>query len=107
MGDLFEAEAGVLARAAVMVGQAHQDLDATAQQLAGRVDGYLAGWRGEGATAFTVLHQTWQTQHRRIVGVLIDLERSLQTTQQQATARDDEAQAGFAQVGSVLQTGRL
>lgn len=108
MGDLaFEAEAGVLGRAAGMVGQAHQDLDTMAQQLAGRVEGCLAGWSGEGASAFTALHQAWQFQHRRIVAVLVDLERSLQTTQQQASARDDEAHAALGQVGSALQTGRL
>jgi WXG100 family type VII secretion target len=108
MSDIaFKAGAGALGRAAGMVSRAHEDLDVLAGQLAGKVETHLGGWSGAGATAFTLLHETWQTKHRQITAVLSDLESSLRQTDQQATQRDAEARAAVQRVAGQLELGRL
>ena len=103
----FKAGAGVLGSAAGMVAGAHADLDVLAGQLAGRVEANLSGWSGAGASAFALLHETWQAKHRQITAVLDDLEGALRQTDQQATARDADARVSVQRVAATLQLGRL
>lgn len=76
----LKAGAGTLARAAAMTGEAHDDFQAMARQLSGRLAGDIAGWQGAGSTAFQQLHTSWQEHHAKIAALLKELETVFRST---------------------------
>jgi len=100
----LKAGAGALGRAATMTGEAHDDFQAMARQLGGRLEGHLAGWQGAGSTAFQQLHAAWQEHHTKIAALLQELESVFRQTDVSFDDTDVAAQRSIRGVATDLST---
>ena len=100
----LKAGAGTLTQAGKMTGEAHDDFQAMAKQLSGRLDSYIAGWQGAGSTAFVQLHQSWQEHHTKIASLLKELEAVFLKTDSSFDDTDAAAHSSINNVANDLNT---
>lgn len=100
----LKAGAGTLAHAAKMTGEAHDDFNAMAKQLSGKIEGNIAGWQGAGSQAFQQLHQAWQEHHQKISQLLQELQTVFTKTDASFDDTDTAASSSIKNVASNLNT---
>ncbi len=92
MSEMFQTEQA-LKSAATRVSEAHGDVNSRCQKLTGEVSQLMAGWGGQGASAFNNLMTAWQDKQRQILSALDMLRESLEATDKDNVSTDEAQSA--------------
>lgn len=80
MAGQYTTSQETMAQGAAKVEEASSQIQGLIGSLSSEVDTMMGGWRGEAATAFTQVHESFQQQANKINNALRQMHEALQST---------------------------
>ena len=102
MADHISAEAGALKAGQEAVADARAGIDAEIKRVRSEIEQMGAYWTGDAANAFTNMVNAWDEKTTSINNQLIQLERSLRSTEQVQERTEQEHQQSVSKIASML-----
>jgi WXG100 family type VII secretion target len=96
MSDMYGQTEKALSKGADYVDQARGDVKNKCGVLSGQIQTMMAGWGGQGATAFNNLMISWDQKQETILKALDQLSASMKETERDNVATDESQSATHA-----------
>lgn len=102
MAQVISAQEGALRKGAQAVGTAKAGIEQKMNTVRGEIEQVSGYWSGAAATSFTQLLNAWDEQTRKLNNVLITLQESLEGTEKDQAATEQEHQSTISNLGSIM-----